>query len=128
MNTQPNVYYIPKNPHVKAGKIYTFYLNNNTNLDLSTILNTKNLQLQDLIQSNMSTTPKSKATITISNEDYTRLLELNNQVYQLVEKRNMDIQEFIQKETTTTEELSKINAERQGLIKKLTKEGENYVR
>ena len=105
-----------------------FFLKNNTNLDLSTILNTKNLQLQDLIQSNMSTTPKSKATITISNEDYTRLLELNNQVYQLVEKRNMDIQEFIQKETTTTEELSKINTERQGLIKKLTKEGENYVR
>ena len=40
----------------------------------------------------------------------------------------MDIQEFIQKETTTTEELSKINTERQGLIKKLTKEGESHVR
>ncbi len=128
MNTQITTYYIPENPIILRGSIYTFYLNNNTNLDLSTILNTKNLQLQDLIQSNMSTTPKSKATITISNEDYTRLLELNNQVYQLVEKRNMDIQEFIQKETTTTEELSKINTERQGLIKKLTKEGESHVR
>ena len=128
MNAQITTYYIPENPIILRGSIYTFYLNNNTNLDLSTILNTKNLQLQDLIQSNMSPTPEAKATITISNEDYTRLLELNNQVYQLVEKRNVDIQEFIQKETATTEELSKINTERQGLIKKLTKDGENHVK
>ena len=124
MNTQITTYYIPENPIILRGSIYTFYLNNNTNLDLSAVINTKNLQLQDLIQNNIKSTLEPKSTITISNEDYTRLLELNNQVYQLVEKRNIAIQDFIQKETTTTEELSKINTERQVLIKRLTKEGE----
>lgn len=128
MNNSIVTYYIPENPNIIKGSIYTFYLNNNTNLDLSSIINTKNLQLQDLIQPQSHQTLHSKPMITISNEDYTRLLELNNQAYQLVEKRSQAIQEFIKKETTTTEELSKINTERQGLIKKLTKEGENHVR
>ena len=124
MKTQITTYYIPENPIILRGSIYTFYLNNNTNLDLSAVINTKNLQLQDLIQNNIKSTLEPKSTITISNEDYTRLLELNNQVYQLVEKRNIAIQDFIKKETTMTEELSKINTERQVLIKRLTKEGE----
>ena len=104
MNTQITTYYIPENPIILRGSIYTFYLNNNTNLDLSAVINTKNLQLQDLIQNNIKSTLEPKSTITISNEDYTRLLELNNQVYQLVEKRNIAIQDFIKKETTMTEE------------------------
>ena len=124
MKTQITTYYIPENPIILRGSIYTFYLNNNTNLDLSAVINTKNLQLQDLIQNNIKSTLEPKSTITVSNEDYTRLLELNNQVYQLVEKRNIAIQDFIKKETTMTEELSKINTERQVLIKRLTKEGE----
>lgn len=126
MNTQPNVYYIPKNPHVKAGKIYTFYLNNNTNLDLSTILNLQTAQLQDLIKKNLSSTQKNS--IIITDDEYQQLIDLNEKVTKLIEERDKNIQEFIQKETTATTELIKINTERQNLIKILTKVGDKNVK
>lgn len=126
MNTQPNVYYIPKNPHVKAGKIYTFYLNNNTNLDLSTILNLQTAQLQDLIKKNLSSTQKKS--IIITDDEYQQLIDLNEKVNKLIEERDKNIQEFIQKETTATTELIKINTERQNLIKILTKVGDRNVK
>ena len=126
MNTQPNVYYIPKNPHVKAGKIYTFYLNNNTNLDLSTIVNLQTAQLQDLIKKNLSSTQKKS--IIITDDEYQQLIDLNEKVTKLIEERDKNIQEFIQKETTATTELIKINTERQNLIKILTKVGNRNVK
>ena len=126
MNTQPNVYYIPKNPHVKAGKIYTFYLNNKTNLDLSTIVNLQTAQLQDLIKKNLSS--NQKKSIIITNDEYQQLIDLNEKVTKLIEERDKNIQEFIQKETTTTTELTKINTERQGLIKTLTKMGDKNAK
>ena len=126
MNTQPTVYYIPKNPHVKAGKIYTFYLNNNTNLDLSTILNLQTAQLQDLIKKNLSSTQKKS--IIITDDEYQQLIDLNEKVTKLIEERDKNIQEFIQKETTATTELIKINTERQNLIKILTKVGDKNVK
>lgn len=126
MNTQPNVYYIPKNPHVKAGKIYTFYLNNNTNLDLSTIVNLQTAQLQDLIKKNLSSTQKKS--IIITDDEYQQLIELNEKVTKLIEERDKNIQEFIQKETTATTELTKINTERQNLIKILTKMGDKNAK
>ena len=126
MNTQPNVYYIPKNPHVKAGKIYTFYLNNNTNLDLSTIVNLQTAQLQDLIKKNLSSTQKKS--IIITDDEYQQLIELNEKVTKLIEERDKNIQEFIQKETTATTELTKINKERQNLIKILTKMGDKNAK
>lgn len=121
MTNQIMTYYIPNNPNIPKGHIYTLYLNNNTNLDLSSILNTQTITLNSIID---PTKPSSKETnqIIISKEDYTRLLELNNIAYQLSNKRTVDIQRFIQEETKTTTELSKINTERQQLIKKLTKE------
>ena len=126
MNTQPNVYYIPKNPHVKAGKIYTFYLNNNTNLDLSTIVNLQTVQLQDLIKKNLSS--NQKKSIIITDDEYQQLIDLNEKVTKLIEERDKNIQEFIQKETKTTTELTKINTERQGLIKTLTKLGDKNAK
>lgn len=126
MNTQPNVYYIPKNPHVKAGKIYTFYLNNNTNLDLSTIVNLQTVQLQDLIKKNLSS--NQKKSIIITDDEYQQLIDLNEKVTKLIEERDKNIQEFIQKETTATTELTKINTERQNLIKILTKMGDKNVK
>ena len=121
MTNQIMTYYIPNNPNIPKGHIYTLYLNNNTNLDLSSILNTQTITLNSIID---PTKPSSKETnqIIISKEDYTRLLELNNIAYQLSNKRTVNIQRFIQEETKTTTELSKINTERQQLIKKLTKE------
>ena len=123
MNTQITTYYIPENPIILRGSIYTFYLNNNTNLDLSTILNTKNLQLQDLIKKNLSS--NQKKSIIITDDEYQQLIDLNEKVTKLIEERDKNIQEFIQKETKTPTELTKINTERQGLIKKLTKTGDS---
>ena len=123
MNTQITTYYIPENPIILRGSIYTFYLNNNTNLDLSTILNPQPFQLNDLIQQNISSNQESP--IIVSKEEYQKLLKLNEEIYTLIEERNKDIQEFIKKETQTTTELTKINIERQGLIKKLTKTGDS---
>ena len=126
MNSQAKIYYIPKNPHIKSGKIYTFYLNNNTNLDLSSILNLQTLQLKDLIQKNISSNQQNS--IIITDEEYQRLIDLNEKVSTLIEERNKNIQEFIQKETKTTTELTKINTERQGLIKTLTKMGDKNAK
>ena len=111
MNQEINTYYIPKNPNILKGHIYTLYINNNTNLDLYSIINTKNINIQN-----------SKS-ITITEKDYTRLLELNNLANQLTNKRTADIQKFINEETKSMTELTKINTERQELIKRLIKGG-----
>ena len=118
MNNKITTYYIPKNPNIIKGHIYTLYINNNNNLDLSSIKNLKNIS----ISTKDKTEPSS---IMISEKDYTRLLELNNIAYQLTNKRTTSIQNFINEETNTISELTKINTERQELIKKLTikKEG-----
>jgi hypothetical protein len=57
-------------------------------------------------------------------EDYTKLLELNNQIFQLTNKRTTDIETFIQAETDTTTKLAQINTKRQELINKLTAKGQ----
>jgi hypothetical protein len=115
-------YYIPNNPNIPKGHIYTLYLNNNTNLDLSSILNLQTVTVSNILQS-ASGPIQATSQITMSQEDYTKLLELNNQAFQLTTKRTADIQSFIQAETKTTAELAKINSERQELIKRLTKKG-----
>lgn len=120
MNNQITTYYIPNNPNIPKGHIYTLYLNHNTNLDLSSLLYNQTITLNNVIHTNKGTIVEPNQ-ITISKEDYTRLLELNNLSYQLSTKRTEDIQKFIQEETKTTQELAKINTERQELIKKLTK-------
>lgn len=125
MTNELITYYIPTNKNITKGPIYTLYLNKNTNLDLSSIL-----KLETITISNTTNTPtgpiKETNQITISKEDYTKLLELNNQAYQLTTKRSADIQAFIQAETKTMEELTKINGERQELIKNaLRKENPN---
>ena len=117
MNNQIKVYYIPTNPKIIQGRIYSMYINNNNNLDLSSIQNTRNIKLPKTQQSNSTS-------IMISEKDYTRLLELNNLAYQLTTKRTNNIQAFLNEETKTISELTKINTERQELIKKLTPKGE----
>ena len=112
MEEQPKIYYIPKNPKILKGTIYTLYINNNKNLNLSTIINTRNISIQNHTSQNQ---------ITISEQDYTRLLELNNMAHQLNTKRTTDIQTFLNEETKTLTELTKINSERQELVKKLIK-------
>ena len=113
MDNEIKTYYIPNNPNIIKGHIYTLYINNNTNLDLSSIINTRSINITN-----------EKPSITISEKDYTRLLELNNIAYQLNTKRTTDIQNFLNEETKTLEELTKINTERQEIIKKLTNKKE----
>ena len=108
MNEVIYTYYIPKNPNILKGHIYTLYINNNKNLDLSNIITIK--------------TTNTENTISISKQEYTKLLELNNIANQLTEKRTKDIQNFLNEEAKVITELSKINTEKQELIKKLSKE------
>lgn len=122
MTNELTTYYIPNNLNITKGHIYTLYLNHNTNLDLSSLLNLQTITVSNLLQSAKGPI-QSTSQITMSQEDYTKLLELNNQAYQLTTKRTNNIQAFIQAETQTTAELAKINTERQELIKRLTKKG-----
>lgn len=122
MTNNITTYYIPNNPKITKGTIYNLYLNKNTNLNLTSITDTKNISLNNIIKTNNQTITQTN-NITISKEDYTKLLELNNKAYQLTTKRTNNIQKFIQEETKTTTELAQLNTERQELIKKLTKKG-----
>ena len=120
MTNQLVTYYIPINPKIVKGRIYNFYRNNNTNLELSSILNTQTITLNNMVKSDDGVKIETNQ-VTISKEDYTRLLELNHLANQLNIKRTNDIQKFIQEETQTTTELTKINTERQELINQITK-------
>ena len=115
-------YYIPNNPNIPKGHIYTLYLNHNTNLDLSSILNLQPLTLNNVIETQNGPLQQTSQ-ITISKDDYTKLLELNNSIFNLTNKRTAAIETFIASETQTTIELAKINTERQELLKKLTQKG-----
>ena len=122
MTNEIITYYIPNNPNIPKGHIYTLYLNHNTNLDLSSILNLQTLTFNNVIETQNGPLQQTIG-ITISKDDYTKLLELNNSIFNLTSKRTAAIETFIASETKTTEELAKINTERQELIKKLTKKG-----
>lgn len=122
MTNEIMTYYIPNNPNIPKGHIYTLYLNHNTNLDLSSILNLQTLTLNNIIETQNGPIQQTSQ-ITISKEDYTKLLELNNSIFNLTSKRTAAIETFIASETKTTEELAKINTERLELIKRLTKKG-----
>lgn len=124
MTNELMTYYIPNNPNISKGPIYTLYLNHNNNLDLASILNLQTITVNNVLQSAKGPIQETNQII-MTKEDYTKLLELNNKAYQLTTKRTSDIQTFIQAETKTTAELAQINTERQELIKKLTKKGLN---
>ena len=122
MTNEIITYYIPNNPNISKGHIYTLYLNHNTNLDLSSILNLQTLTLNNVIETQNGPIQQTIG-ITISKEDYTKLLELNNSIFNLTSKRTAAIETFIASETQTTIELAKINTQRQELLKKLTQKG-----
>ena len=108
-------YYIPSNPNITKGPIYSLYINKNTNLDLTSILNLQTITINNIVDTNIGQIKEISA-ITIPKEDYTKLLELNNRAFQITTKRNEDVQNFIQNETKIIEELTKINSERQEII------------
>ena len=97
MNTKIKTYYIPTNPNIKKGPIYTLYLNNNTNLDLSSILE-NNITLNNIIN------PIKENKIAIEEQEYKKLLELTESI------------------TKNITELNELNTQYQTILKKITKE------
>lgn len=95
-------YYIPSNPNIEKGRIYSLYINNNNNLNLSSILKSRN-------SSNISTDTEEK------------LLAIIDKLYNLAMTRTKNINEFTKEENKILTELSKINLERQELAKKLNR-------
>lgn len=89
-------YYLPQNPNVNQGKIYTLYLNKVTNLDLTSIIEKKDLTLNGILQPNKEVVPQttmSTNTMALTEEDYTSILsladtstKLYNQSQELIKK------------------------------------------
>jgi len=79
MNNKIKIYYIPNNPNIKKGTIYTLYINNNTNLDLSSLLENK---------------------IILEEYNYKRLIEITNLLTSLLtdlNKLNIEYQNILKK-------------------------------
>lgn len=108
MNNQINTYYIPHNPKIKSGPIYTLYINNNTNLELSSIINDEITIQKKVIKIN----------------EYNKLITISKEIQELLTKRTNLIDSFIKEENKTTKELSKLNIEYQSILKGI-KDGTN---
>jgi len=107
MNNQIKTYYIPNNPNIKSGTIYTLYINNNTNLDLTSILNEI----------------KTPTNITLEVNEYNKLLNLNKQIEQIINNNNNKVDNFIKEEKQIINELSKLNIEYNNTLKKVSIKG-----
>lgn len=104
MNNKIEIYYIPKNPNIKKGPIYTLYLNKNTNLDLSSILE-NNKTFNNIIN------PFKENKIIIEEKEYQKILEINNKLKKLTSEIANNIND-----------LNKLNIEYQTLLKLITNE------
>ncbi len=82
MTQNITTYYIPQNLNINKGKIYTLYLNKITNLDLSSII-TNNSKTEELLSES----------ITISKDDYNKLLALIDKYSKLYSEN----QDFVSK-------------------------------
>ena len=104
MTQNINTYYIPQNLNILTGKIYNIYINKVTNLDLTSIIEKKEVTLNGILQPNKEITqptPQQASTvISLEQEDYDNLLKLA--------------------ETST-----QLYNQSQALVKKLTKGSEN---
>lgn len=81
MTQNITTYYIPQNLNITVGKIYNIYLNKVTNLDLTSIIEKKEITLNGILQPNKEilTPPQStttSTTISIEQEDYDNIMKL----------------------------------------------------
>lgn len=106
MTQNITTYYIPQNLNIQQGKIYSFYLNKATNLELSSIIEKKDANLNGILQPNKqviaqstpsspTNQPQSNNIIPISQEDYNTILDLTQVSAQLYNKS----QELVKKLT-----------------------------
>ena len=107
MNNELKTYYIPINPNIKTGSIYTLYINNNTNLDLTSIFSTKN----------------SISNITLEMNEYNKLINLNQQITKIINNNSNKIENFIQDEKQIINELANLNIEYNNTIKNINIKG-----
>ena len=89
MNNNITTYYIPKNPNVDKGLIYTLYLNNNKNLDLSSIINKENITVN-----------------TILNQKTKENINTYNKIPELLKKLSQNLDAYIIKEKELITELT----------------------
>ena len=89
MNNNITTYYIPNNPNVDKGLIYTLYLNNNKNLDLSSIINKDNITVN-----------------TILNQKTKENVNTYNKIPELLKTLSQTLDTFIIKEKELIEELT----------------------
>lgn len=89
-------YYIPVNNNISKGPIYTLYINNNKNLDLTSILEENSLTLNNMIN------PFKENKIILEQNDYDELVKLNNNINSVInnlrknqEEINKNINELI---------------------------------
>lgn len=112
MNNQVITYYIPTNPNIKSGSIYTLYINNNTNLDLSSII------AETPTKSNNIIIPPTK--ITLELKDYNKLLNVNKELQNSITKINTNIEKIITEEKQTINNLIKLNSEYNNILKSIS--------
>ena len=112
MNNQITTYYIPNNPNIKSGSIYTLYINNNTNLDLTSIITEGQPKSNNII-----ITPTK---ITLEIKDYNKLLNINKQLQDSINKINANIEKIINEEKQTINNLIKLNNEYNNILKSIS--------
>lgn len=106
-------YYIPINNNISKGPIYTLYVNNNKNLDLTSILEENNLTLNNM----MNTFKENK--IILEKSDYDELIRLNNDFSNFInniksnqENINRDITKLVEINNKYTELINNFIDER----------------
>lgn len=89
MNNNITTYYIPNNPNIEKGLIYTLYLNNNKNLDLSSIINKENITVN-----------------TILNQQSKENTDTSNKIPEILKKLSQNLDTYIIKEKELITELT----------------------
>lgn len=112
MNNQTTTYYIPTNPSIKSGPIYTLYINNNKNLDLTSILASK-------------ITPTPVSTISINRKYYNQLLKINKDYQSIIKSLTNKIELFITEQKKYITELTKLEKEYNTISKLISIKGDN---
>ena len=106
MNNQTTIYYIPTNSNINSGTIYTLYINNNKNLDLTSILDPK--QPIPIQESNPS----------INIKDYNQILKIIKEYQNIIKNITNKIEIFINEQKKYITELNKLEEENNTIFKK----------
>lgn len=113
MNNQTITYYTPNNPNIKSGPIYTLYINNNKNLDLTSILMSKTISSVKV------------STISINTKDYSQLLKIHKDYQNIIKNLTNKIELFIAEQKKHITELTNLEKEYNNITKLISIKGDN---